>query len=111
MHDGCPGVGNVPNYDTLNSRGEKNVSTVATQSYSNVPQEAESLLLFLLEQGSKSEAVRLYRDETGVSWSEAKEAVQRLACHHGIIPDVMGTADLVALALVLVSLALGFMIR
>ena len=87
------------------------MSTAATQSYSNVPQEAESLLLFLLEQGSKSEAVRLYRDETGVSWSEAKGAVQRLACHHGVVSDAMGTADLVALGLVLVSLALGFVIR
>jgi hypothetical protein len=111
MHDERPSVGNVPNCDTLNSRGEKNVSTVVTQSYSNVPQEAESLLLFLLEQGSKSEAVRLYRDETGVSWSEAKGAVERLACHHGIISDVLGTADLVALGLILGSLALGFVIH
>ena len=111
MHDECPSVGDVPNCDTLNSRGEKNVSTVATQSYSNVPQEAESLLLFLLEQGSKSEAVRLYRDETGVSWTEAKRDIESLAHRHGIISDVLGTADLVALGLILASLALGFVVH
>ena len=76
-----------------------------------MPQEAESLLLFLLEQGSKTEAIRLYRDETGVSWNEAKRAVEGLARRHGIISDVLGTADLVALGLILASLALGFVIH
>jgi hypothetical protein len=95
----------------MNHVSEKIVSTVTTQNHPNVPQEAESLLLFLLEQGSKTEAIRLYRDETGVAWTEAKRAVECLAHHHGMFSDVLGTADLVALGLVLASLALGFVIQ
>jgi ribosomal protein L7/L12 len=53
----------------------------------NAPQTAEDLerqIGFLLEQGQKLEAVKLYKDQTGASLKEAKDAVEVI--EHGPSP-------------------------
>ncbi|OHB80270.1 MAG: hypothetical protein A2W31_16040 [Planctomycetes bacterium RBG_16_64_10] len=73
-----------------------------------IPHEAEPLMLFLLEEGSRADAIRLYQEETGAHRGDAKRAVAQLARRHGLIASDTGAMDLVALALILLSLAVGF---
>jgi hypothetical protein len=73
-----------------------------------MPQDMESLVLFLLEQGSKPDAVKLYQEETGTHRGDAKRAVERLARRHGLTLSDTRIADLATMVLMLVSLLLGF---
>jgi hypothetical protein len=72
-----------------------------------MPHDLENLVLYLLEQGSKTDAVRLYQEETGAQHAEAKRAVKDLARRHGLVSTVAEFADLILLALMLISLLLG----
>ncbi len=76
-----------------------------------VPAEARDLMLFLLRQGNRRDAVRVYQDETGAHRSEATQAVQQLARQHGMTFAAMAFADVVLLVLmggsVLWGLTLG----
>jgi ribosomal protein L7/L12 len=44
----------------------------------------ESETVSLLERGQKIQAIKLYRERTGVGLREAKDAVERVAVEHGI---------------------------
>jgi hypothetical protein len=65
----------------------------------------DELLLLLLREGSRGEAVRLYQEETGAHADEALEAVRGLAARHGLARHRLG---LLALALTLVAAIGGF---
>jgi hypothetical protein len=71
-----------------------------------MPIESEGLVLFLLRQGSRREAVRVYQEETGVAHTEAKRAVRNLAHRHGLLARDMGLLGLVLVAMTIVSLLL-----
>jgi ribosomal protein L7/L12 len=60
----------------------------------------ERTLLLLLEAGRKIEAIKVYRERTGVGLKEAKDAVEALASRHGI----RGTGCMVVVAFVLAAL-------
>lgn len=45
---------------------------------------AEGEIVSLLEQGRKIEAIKLYRERTGISLKEAKEAVEEIGRQRGI---------------------------
>jgi hypothetical protein len=49
-----------------------------------MPRDQEDLLLLLLHEGSRSQAIQLYREETGAGAADAREAVSRLAQQHGL---------------------------
>ena len=49
-----------------------------------MPRDQEDLLLLLLREGSRSQAVQLYREETGASPDDAREVVSQLAKQHGL---------------------------
>ena len=78
--------------------------------HTEMRRDAEGLVLFLIQQGSKSDAVQLYQEETGMGASEARRAVERLAHDHGLLDHDMGFADVILLALMAGSLLLGFLI-
>lgn len=44
----------------------------------------ESLLLLLIQGGNISDAAKVYQEETGVSYFEAKRRVNRIARRHGM---------------------------
>lgn len=64
-------------------------------------------MMFLLRQGNRRDAVRVYQDETGAPRREATQAVQQLARQHGMTCAAMGVADVVLLALMLGSVLWG----
>lgn len=78
---------------------------------SRMPGEAKGLLLFLLKEGNKSDAIRLYQDETGAGRTDARRAVQDLARQHGVIHTEIGFSDIALLALMLGSILLGLALR
>jgi hypothetical protein len=47
-------------------------------------QDREGLIILLLQEGSTRHAIELYREETGVSWEDAVEAVTNLSQRNGI---------------------------
>ena len=61
----------------------------------------EAELLRLLEGGKKLEAVKIYKQRTGVQLIEAKQAVEALATKHGIVPKGGGCVGVVLAVLVL----------
>jgi len=83
---------------------------IAMHRQSEIPRDAEGLVLFLMQQGSKSDAVQLYQEEMGLGRSEARRAVERLAHDHGLLDQDVGFADLILLVLMAGSLLLGFVI-
>lgn len=44
----------------------------------------ESLLLLLIQGGNVNDAVKVYQEETGVSYFEAKRRIRQLARRHGM---------------------------
>ena len=66
----------------------------------------EQELLDLLRQGRKIEAIKRYREATGVGLKEAKDAVEALAARHGIAAKGSGCAGVVLIAVV-VAVALA----
>ncbi len=67
----------------------------------------EELMLLLLKDGSRREAIELYRDETGVSRAEARRAVKRLAKQYGEQTRIGSYADVILVLLVVVSVLVG----
>jgi hypothetical protein len=63
----------------------------------------------LLDDGQKIAAVKLYKDQTGVSLLEAKQAVESLAARHGLETQRGGCLGVV-LAVVLAAVTFGMMI-
>ena len=61
--------------------------------------DVEPELLSLLGRGEKIQAIKLYRERTGVGLKEAKDAVEALAQRHGLTPKATGCAGLFLLAL------------
>jgi len=55
----------------------------------------------LLREGKKIDAIKLYRDKTGVGLAEAKQAVEALARNHGIQSRASGCASASVLIFVL----------
>jgi hypothetical protein len=72
--------------------------------------ELERQVRALLGQGQKIEAVKLYKDQTGVGLVEAKQAVESLAASHGLVPQPTGCLGMVlavvaAVAILFISVA------
>ncbi len=44
----------------------------------------EELILLLLREGSRSQAIRLYQEETGANAEDAHEAIDWVAARHGL---------------------------
>lgn len=59
----------------------------------------EGELLALLAAGRKIEAVKLYKQRTGVQLIDAKQAVETLAARHGIVAKGGGCAGVLAVIL------------
>ncbi len=58
----------------------------------------------LVQNGQKSEAIRLYRERTGETASRAEDAVEVLAREHGVLPGKAGCFGLVVLCLAVPAL-------
>jgi ribosomal protein L7/L12 len=78
-------------------------------SSSDIGGDLEAELLRLLGRGDKLEAVKLYKDQKGVSLLEAKRAVESLAASHGLVTQRAGCLGVV-LAVVLAAVAFGMTI-
>jgi hypothetical protein len=68
------------------------------ESTDNLEQQVRSLL----EHGKKLEAVHLYKEETGASLADAKQAVEAMATRHGLVSQQRGCLGLLAAMMVLV---------
>jgi len=68
----------------------------------------EAELLRLLGGGNKLEAIKLYKDRTGVALLEAKQAVESLAANHGLVTTRAGCLGLVMAVVAAISLAAAF---
>lgn len=66
----------------------------------------EQQIRSLLDQGQKIAAVKLYKDQKGVSLLEAKQAVESLAAKHGLDTRQAGCLGVLA-AVVLAAIVLG----
>jgi hypothetical protein len=47
-------------------------------------EENTALMLLLIKEGSKEQAIQLYREETGIHYLDAKRRVNELASRHGL---------------------------
>jgi ribosomal protein L7/L12 len=63
----------------------------------------EQQVLVLLQGGKKIEAIRVYREQTGVGLKEAKDAVEALAGKHGIAAKGAGCAGMLLIAMMLAT--------
>jgi ribosomal protein L7/L12 len=70
----------------------------------------EAELLRLLEGGKKLEAVKIYKQRTGVQLIQAKQAVEALATKKGIVPKGGGCVGVLA-AIVVAAVVVGMMIQ
>jgi ribosomal protein L7/L12 len=70
----------------------------------------EAEVVRLLETGKKLEAVKIYKQRTGVQLIEAKQAVEALAARHGIASKDGGGCAGVLLAIVVVAVVVGMVI-
>ena len=73
-------------------------------STSDIGDDLEAELLRLLGRGDKLEAVKLYKDQKGVSLLEAKQAVESLAARHGL--ETQRGGCLVVVAVVMAAIIL-----
>jgi ribosomal protein L7/L12 len=63
-------------------------SAICVGKFEDIMDESrEGLVLLLLEQGGRSQAIKVYQEETGAALEEAKIAVASLANKHGIMPN------------------------
>jgi ribosomal protein L7/L12 len=67
----------------------------------------EGRVLALVRARRKIEAIKLYREQTGLGLKEAKDAVEALAIKHGINPKGAGCAGIV---LAMISIATGLIL-
>ena len=65
----------------------------------------ETEVLAILESGRKIQAIKLYRERTGVGLKEAKEAVEALAQEHGMAASSGGCAGAVLMVSLLCAAA------
>ena len=79
-------------------------------SSSDIGGDLEAELLRLLGDGQKIQAVKLYKDQKGVSLLEAKQAVESLAARHRLVTQRTGCLGMVV-AMVMTAVAFGMMIR
>lgn len=68
-----------------------------------MPQDCQDVVLLLLREGNRGEAVELIREELGVSVLDAEETVEALSRRHGgggaiVAPLALGALGLAALA-------------
>jgi ribosomal protein L7/L12 len=59
----------------------------------------EADVLALMQGNKKIQAIKLYRERTGVGLKEAKDFVEALAANHGVAPSSGGCAGMVLLML------------
>ncbi len=64
-------------------------------------------VLALLASGSKIDAIKLYREQTGVGLKEAKDAVEAVGRKHGVAPKQCGCAGVLLLVLLLGGAAMA----
>lgn len=62
--------------------------------------EFDKTILGLMKGGKKIEAIKLYREKTGLGLKEAKDAVEALAAKYGIQSQGLGCASVLLLVLV-----------
>jgi ribosomal protein L7/L12 len=74
------------------------------------PEGIDGRLWELLKKGQKIEAIKLYRDETGVGLAEAKAAVEAIAGQHGIPMKSAGCAAMILLGIVPVIGTVGWIL-
>ena len=68
------------------------------------PDSLEGQVLVLMQGQKKIEAIKLYRQQTGVGLKEAKDAVESLAAKYGISPKGAGCAGMVLSLVVAVAI-------
>jgi hypothetical protein len=71
------------------------------------PGSLEAEILGLMQGKKKIEAVKLYRQRSGVGLKEAKDFVEALAAKHGISPGAGGCASVILLMLITGATAAG----
>lgn len=81
------------------------VEAIERQSPAPPPLEGdlEQRVLVLLQGGKKIEAIRIYREQTGVGLKEAKDAVEALAGKHGLATKGAGCAGMLLVAVTLAA--------
>lgn len=67
------------------------------------PTGMEAEVLGLMSGGQKIEAIKLYREKTGVGLKEAKDAVEALAAKHGIASKGSGCVGVVLVLLACIA--------
>ena len=82
--------------------GQGQESGPASEEPDPDPDSLEYQVLALMQGQKKIEAIKLYRQQTGVGLKEAKDAVEALAAKYGISPKGAGCAGMVLL-MVMVS--------
>ena len=70
----------------------------------------EGVILLLLQEGSNRHAIRLYQEETGALFAEAKHAVYAMAREHGVRVRSMPIGPIGSLVLILLSGLVGTML-
>jgi hypothetical protein len=74
-----------------------------------MPRDQEDLLLLLLREGNRGDAIQLYREETGAGAEEAQEAIADLAMHYGLRRRRLLSLSLVLLLVVVIGGAVAAM--
>jgi ribosomal protein L7/L12 len=64
------------------------------------PEDVDGALWELLKKGQKIEAIKRYREQTGVGLAEAKAAVEAIASQHGIPMKSAGCASMIVVGIV-----------
>ena len=82
------------------SAGQGQESGPASEEAIPDPNSLEGQVLALMQGQKKIEAVKLYRQQTGLGLKEAKDAVEALAAKHGMSPKGAGCAGMVLLMVV-----------
>ena len=91
------------NYDVHHSIGQcPHCGAPMDKPTADVEQQVRSLL----DQGQKLEAIKLYKEQTGVGLAEAKQAVESLAASHGLVPQRAGCLGVVAVVMAAVALGM-----
>lgn len=77
-----------------------------SQSPSGIGGHLEAELLRLLGDGQKIQAVKLYKNQQGVTLLEAKQAVESLAARHGLGTQRVGCLGVAAVVMAAVALGM-----
>lgn len=78
-------------------------------SPSDIGGDLEAELLRLLGRGDKLEAIKVYKDQKGVTLIAAKQAVELLAARHGLVTQRAGCLGVV-LVVIMTAVAIGMAI-